>query len=479
MVVGEMAHERELIIIGGGPGGYHAAIRAAQLGKMVTLIEKDQLGGICLNKGCIPSKLLTSRAKKWRDLLSADEMGFDISSISLNAEKHTSYKNKIINQLKQGIEALCKANKVEIIKGNAFFMSENRIGVEQADSFELYQFENAIIATGSTPVNWPRISFDGKKILDSWTISSLEEVPEHLAIYGSDTNALEMAMAFRALGAEITLLLETGKNDFGFDSSINREIKRIFKKEKISIIKECELIGASEESKTISLEYTLNGTEKVLSCSHLFLSTGVNPNISELGIERLGMELTEEGFISVDRQCRTSLKHIFAVGDITAGPPLAVKAISQGKTAAEAIAGLNTESDLRYLPKVIHTLPPIASVGMTEEEAEKEGYVLQIGQFPLAANGYTSLSGKRDGFVKVISDQKTDVILGIHIIGEGAIEMISAGTISLEMAARDEDMTFPLYPHPSINEALLEAVEQLKGRAVHVAPLRKQEKVKL
>ncbi|MDP4169824.1 MAG: dihydrolipoyl dehydrogenase [Bacillota bacterium] len=478
MVVGEMAHERDVIIIGGGPGGYHAAIRASQLGKKVTLIEKEDLGGVCLNKGCIPSKVLTQQASRWKQIERAEDMGFIVESLSLNNEKKNAYRARIISELRKGVENLCKANKVEIIKGTAFFLSENRVGVEHGERYDIFQFQQAIIATGSTPERWQGISFDGNRILDKWSISFLPTIPEHLVIHGSDVISLEMAMAYKTLGAKVTIIPDRESLEFGFDSSIDREIKRIFKKEKITIIKESYFLNALPLENGVQVIYFSNGLEKSLDCSHLFISTPNKPNTEALGLERLGVKMENDGFIWVDSKCRTSITGIFAIGDATEGHGLAVKAIKQGKVAAEVICGLPSEVDLRFLPKVVHTIPPIATVGLTEEAALQEGYVVRTSQFPLSSNGFAALSGKKDGFMKIISEQSTDVILGIHFIGEGAVELISSGTLLLEMAAREEDLTFSLQPHPSLNEALLEAGEQLKEMAIHLAPKNHHEKVK-
>lgn len=477
MVVGEMAHERDIIIIGGGPGGYTAAIRAAQLGASVTLIEKEKLGGVCLNKGCIPSKILTQAANKWKDFQKSEEFGFELTDLTINHEKRMLHKDKVINQLLGGITALLSANKIEVIYGKAFFLADNKIGVEQNDRYEIYQFQKAIVATGSQPSNDTCINFDNKKIIDAWNISSLEEIPFHLAIYGSDTTSLEMATSYRALGAKVTLILDE-KDGFTFDTSINKELKRLLKKEKITLLKGFKLIHAEEQTEEISITLRSYGEERSISCSHLFVAGRNTPNTKESGLDRIGVQLSAEGFIITDQQCRTNLQHIFAIGDVTFGPSLAVKAIKQGKVAAENACGLNSEVDLHCLPNVVHTIPPIATVGLTEEQAKKRNSHVITSQFSLAANGYSSITGKKDGFVKMVCDGDNDLILGMHIIGAGAIELISVGTLALEMCARIEDIKFPLYPHPSMNESLLESAEQLLGQSIHTAPIHSREAMK-
>ncbi|MBU8878654.1 dihydrolipoyl dehydrogenase [Bacillus sp. FJAT-29790] len=476
MVVGELAHERDLIIIGGGPGGYHAAIRAAQLGQSVTLIEKDQWGGVCLNKGCIPSKIITHGAEKFASIRESENIGIESKNVTFNMNTFTEYKHKTIKKLRESVQLLCTANKVEMIKGAAFFLSENKVGVENGDQYNVYRFKHAIIATGSSPQAPEGIKVDNKRILDSWSITSLDLIPENLFVYGSDYIALEMSMAFEALGSQVTLILDNSKDDFDYDLSINRELKRVFKKNQIQVIRNASISKAYSDEKAVTIILQNRNRIETITGTHLFTSSFAKPNIENIGMDRIGIETTESGFIKVNKQCQTTCSNIFAIGDVTEGPVLAVKAMKQGKVAAEAIAGIGAEADFRFIPAVAHTRPPIASAGLTEQEAFAHGYEVEIGQFPLSNNGYAGLIGKKDGFIKVIFDKKSKLLLGMHMIGDGAIELISSGILSLEMIARDEDLLFPLYPHPSINEALLEAVEALKNQAIHLTPNLKKER---
>lgn len=477
MVVGELAHERDLVIIGGGPGGYHAAIRAAQLGKNVTLIERDQLGGICLNKGCIPSKVMAHGAERLVAAHQDEMLGIQTSGLNFEIKKLLSYKNQVVKQLRDGVEALCKANKIEVVKGSAFFLSDERIGVENEDSYEVYRFKEAIIATGGTPVKLAGAPVSDERIIDIWSIADLAEVPEHLIVLGSDCIALEMAMAFQAFGSKVTLILNEEKADFSFDSSINKELNRVLKKSGISIVKGYSFEEVILSNDTLSIVLSGNKGAKTIEGSHLFYSLGVKPQIANLGLDRLGMKLTAEGFVVTDRTGRTSIGSIFAIGDVTEGPQLAVKAIKQGKTAAETICGRASENDLAFIPHIARTRPPIACAGLTELEAAEQGYEVGVGEFLMSANGFAAILGKKEGLVKVVFDKDNDLLLGVHLIGHGAVELISNGIQALEMAARDEDIKFPSYPHPSINEALLEAVEAFKGEAIHSVP--KKQKVKV
>jgi dihydrolipoamide dehydrogenase len=475
MVVGELAHEKDVVIIGGGPGGYHAAIRSAQLGKKVTIIEKQDLGGICLNEGCIPSKILTSAAARLNLFKDSEEMGIGESLPTFDYPKLRNYQQKVIEQLKNGVKALIQANKIELVKGNAYFLSENKIGVESDDHYEVFQFNEAVIATGSRPQSISNIVPDGKRIFHTRMLLQISDIPKHLLIYGSNEIALEMAAAFHSFGSEITILLE--KEDFGFDSSIEKEVKRLLKKKKIQVLRNAQLMGADQTEEELHVHLHVQGEKISLNGTHLLLAIPCIPNTNDLGLEKMGVTLTDKGFIQINNKCQTSISTIYAVGDVTEGPALAVKAITQGKVAAESIAGKIPEYDSTLLPTIVHFQPPIATVGLSEEMAIGQGIEVKVGQFPMASNGFATLLGKKDGFVKIISDKENETILGCHIIGEGAIELISSGIFSLEMVAREEDLRFPFYPHPSMNEGLLEAVESLNGEAIHSPPRKTQKKV--
>lgn len=468
MVVGEFVEKRELIIIGGGPAGYHAAIRSAKLGIQVTLIEQAHLGGTCLNKGCIPSKVFSYTANKLASVEKLSTFGISVGDPFFHIDQLTSYKDKTIQQLRTGVEDLCQANAVEVIQGKANFINETRIGVESDHQFTIFEFEKAIIATGSSPV-LPDSLKDYSCILTEEDIYMLEKIPEELVIYGNNYLALEAAFSFRTLGAGVTMVLN-GSDDFYFDSSINRELKRILKRERIQVYRGYHLEQLTSKGKHISLEFHKNDQQTFLSATHFYIQTKHAPRIEGLGIERLAMDCTEDGFIRIDKKMRTNIPSIFAIGDVTGGKVSAVKAMKQGKVVAEIIAGLASEVDLTMVPTVVHSIPPIAAVGLTEEEAKQLGYQIKTSLFRYSGNGYAMIANEKSGIAKVIKDAKTDLLLGVHTIGASAIELISTGITALELASRDEDLKFPLYPHPSFNEILLEAVEGLTESAIHIKP---------
>ncbi|WP_223701861.1 dihydrolipoyl dehydrogenase [Sutcliffiella deserti] len=477
MVVGELTQERDLIIIGGGPGGYHAAIRAAQLGLQVTLIEKDELGGVCLNEGCIPSKVHTAAAQQFHQLTPMKNMGIDTSQATFNLATLQEYKETTIRQLKEGIKALCKANRIEVVKGNATFISSEKLGVESGHQYDTYRFKHAIIATGCQKKPLLDIKDNHLTVTSIW---KLEEMPSHLVLFGSDDITLEAAMSFRKLGSEVTIILPFNHESFTFDSSITKELTRQLKKQKIKLIKGATVENASFNGASWEIELKIANEEtNVMQASHFFIASENEMNFEDLGMTRAGIETDQNGWIKINNACQTNQAHIYAIGDATAGPTLAVKAIKQGKVAAESLAGISSEYNHTFVPRVVHTIPPIASIGLTEEQAKEAGYEIKVGESTLKTSGYASILGQKEGFVKTISEEGSSIILGIHIMGSGAMELISSGSLALEMVGREEDLLFPLYPHPSINESLLESVEDLSSQAIHKAPVTKKQKVSI
>jgi dihydrolipoamide dehydrogenase len=472
MVVGEITEDKDVIVIGGGPGGYHAAITAASQGRSVTLIEKEELGGTCLNRGCIPSKIFTHFAQEYKKLSHLSEMGMEFTETKLNMSTLQEYREKKIVQLRKGVEMLCKTSGVEMVKGTASFLSETRIGVENGHDFSLYNFKHAIIAAGGE-FHYPAgIGFDSERIIKEREIFTLEELPDELTVYGTDYVSLEIASSFAVLGTKVTLILP---EELPFDSSISKEILRLFKKQKITVLKGSVLHEVScSGDRVLTILRKENDETFSIESSHFVVSGTVKPNLKELGLDRLGIELTGEGYIQIDRRGQTSIGSLWAIGDVTEGPSLAVKAIKQGKAAADAISGGHPEVDLRYIPTVIQLTPPVAYAGLNERDAVEAGYTVTTSEFPVRGNGYASVTGSSDGLVKIVCDKDTDVILGVHLIGAGAVELIQSGVLGLEMAARDEDFIFPLYSHPGFGESLLEAVEGLKGSPVHLAPRKKE-----
>jgi dihydrolipoamide dehydrogenase len=438
------------------------------------LIEKEKLGGVCLHKGCIPSKSLTQTAANFSRLSQFKQMGITVPDASFDYETFSNYYTNVVEGLQKGVEALIKANKIEHLTGSASFMSGERIGLDSGHHFEMYEFEYALIATGSTP-KLPDQASLSNRLMTPHTLWSLKERPESLVVYGSDYFALEAAMAYRQLGSEVTLVIPG--EGFGLDTGIEKELQRVLKKNKVKVFKNHRWISAEETEETVTVTLAKGTEEKVsVDASHVLFIDGYIPNVDGLGLEAIELDRDENGFIVVNEHSQTSTSNIYAAGDCTIGMKLASKAIKQGKTAAEHIAGQPSAYTLSLIPFVVHTNPPIAAVGLTEEQAISEGYEVKTGQFSMNGNGFASILGQKEGLSKMVVDAKTEVVLGIHMMGAGAVEMIQAGTIALEMVAREEDLAYPVYAHPALNEAWLEAVENLSGKAIHIPPARKKEK---
>ncbi|MUV37533.1 Dihydrolipoyl dehydrogenase [Lentibacillus sp. JNUCC-1] len=475
MVVGELSETRDLIIIGGGPGGYNAAIRAAQLGMTVTLIEAEELGGACLNRGCIPSKIWTHAASVHAQIQKAGILGLDVETSAVNPKKLLKRKDAVIKQLKQGIETLLNRNQIEVIQGKAIFTGVNKVGVEHGHQYQTYTFNKAIIATGSTRRLPAGITPNIPRVLLADDLYRLDELPEHLVVYGDDYLALEMASAYAAYGSRVTLLLGN-KGELLFDESLHRELTRQFKKQKIKMHKQAMITEVAEHDQGLNITWNqANEREQVIEATHLFVSGEVCPNTSELGLERIGVELTQEGFVKVNPMQQTSMDAIYAIGDITEGPPLAVKAIKEGKSAAEAAAGGHPDVNLTFVPTIARTIPSVVSVGTSEREAIAQHLEVRTGRFNLSGNGYSVLTDKSDGFIKIITDSQSGIILGVHMIGDGAAELSAVFVQLLEMAAKEEDMIYPMMIHPGVGESLQEAAEDLIGHAIHNMPALRME----
>lgn len=455
MVVGELVYEKDLVIIGAGPAGYQAAIRAAKQGRDVTLVDRSLPGGECLHSGCIPSKLLATSAGEMKDSAPGITM-----SPSFSMKDWNDQKKEVIAKLEKGLESLFKTNRIDFVQGNASFLSEERIGVEQGEKFEVWSFKNAIIATGSNPKSPSFYKEHSEHVCSVEELYSIEEVPEKLVLFGSDYITAEAASSFQALGSEVSIITDEPSFLPHSDETIVKELKRQFKKRGIRIHAGISNIRIAEEGSSIKVTAQNAKDESLQLFGDLLgYSSGRVRNLASLGLENAGVKLQDDQFITINDSCQTSNETIYACGDITYGPALAVKAIKQGKVAADHCCGLSSVCDLNFLPLVIHTLPPLASVGLSEQEASEAGYQVSTGLSNMRANGYATLHGETDGVVKVIRDKETHLLLGFHAIGKGAIELIEKGTFALEMAARDEDFIYPYAPHPGIGESWIEAVE--------------------
>ncbi|SYX82370.1 dihydrolipoyl dehydrogenase [Paenibacillus alvei] len=478
MVVGEIAVETDVVVIGGGPGGYTSAIRLGQLGKSVVLVEKEQLGGVCLHSGCIPSKALIHAAGLYDEARSASKLGLRMEpgALSFNMSDWQLWKSGIVGRLGNGVAHLCAANGVTVVKGSAVFLSDDRVGVETESGFETYKFKQAVIATGSRPHLPAFAAAGGSRILTSMGALESDSIPEHLVIIGSGYIGIELGMAFAKLGCRVTLIEREERILPLVEGSLSAEVKRRAGKLGMVIKMGTEVRAVIEHDDYVELrlESRQQGEESVL-CDKVLVTVGRMPNTEGLGLSQAGVRIDERGYVPVDAECRTNVRHIFAIGDITPGPALAHRAARQGTVAAEVIGGLPSAFDSPYVPYVIFSDPQIAGVGLTRAEAERQGMKVKTGRFPFRANGYALAAGKTDGFAEVVIEEDSSLLLGMHAVGADAGSLIGQGVLALEMAARAEDVAMTVHPHPTLSEGWLEAAAAALGHAIHIVNERRLE----
>ncbi|KIH69673.1 dihydrolipoyl dehydrogenase [Salinicoccus roseus] len=466
MVVGDFPIETDTIVVGAGPGGYVAAIRAAQLGQKVTIVEKDVLGGVCLNVGCIPSKALISSSHRFHQAQHSEDMGVITEDVKLDFSKVQSFKDSVVKKLTGGVEGLLKGNKVEIVKGEAYFVDENKMKVMDDKQSQTYEFKNAIIATGSRPIEIPGFKF-GKRVLDSTGALALEEKPEKLVVIGGGYIGSELGTAYANFGTEVTIL--EGAKDIlgGFEKQMTQLVKKNLKKKGVKIETQAMAKEAEETDDGVKVTYEVKGETKEIEADYVLVTVGRRPNTDELGLEELGIKMTDKGIVEVDKQSRTSVKNIFAIGDIVPGLPLAHKASYEAKVAAEAIAGEKSEVDYLGMPAVCFTEPELATVGYNEADAKEAGFEVKTGKFPFAANGRALGLNETDGFVKLVSRKEDGLLLGAQVAGTGASDIIAELGLAVETGMTAEDIALTIHAHPTLGEIPMEAADVVLGKPIH------------
>jgi dihydrolipoamide dehydrogenase len=469
MVVGDLAQEVDVLVIGAGPGGYVAAIRAAQLGRSVAIVDKDNVGGVCLNRGCIPSKAIISAAERYIAIREAGEMGIEVSGdVTVNMPKLIEWKNGVVKKLTGGVNTLLKGNGVEVIHGEAYFSSPNSVRVSTEDSSQTYKFNDVIIATGSRPAELRVLPFDGKRILSSTEALNLEEVPKRLIVVGGGYIGLELGTAFAKLGAKVTILEGTSSLLPGTDPSLTKMVTRKLKKLGVEVFTDAMVQGGENTGDEVVVRATLKGEEKSFTADYCLVAVGRKPNTDELGLQFAGVETDERGFIKIDNQCRTNVEHIYAIGDCAGGALLAHKASYEAKVAAEAMCGMNSVIDYQAMPFVIFSDPEIAYTGLTEAQAKEQGYDPVVSRFAFQANGRALSMNHADGFAQVVADRETKQVLGVQIVGPEASSLIAEAVFAVEMGANAEDLALTIHAHPTLPEVLMEAAEGILGHAIHM-----------
>lgn len=468
MVVGDFESGLGTVVIGAGPGGYVAAIRAAQLGKKVTLIEKEYVGGTCLNVGCIPSKALIEASHEYHTMKDPIIKGLKAKEVDLNFGEVQEWKDKeVVGKLTDGVKFLLKKNKVDVIEGTGYFMDDSRVRVMHEFGGETYTFDEVIIATGSTPIEIPGFKFC-KRVLDSTGLLNLKELPKKLVVIGGGYIGSELAGVFANFGTDVTILEGQSRILPNFDKKLVSIVEKEFKQFGVQIEANAKAKKAITTDKDVTVTYEVDGKEKEIVCDYVLVSVGRKPNTSELGLERVGIEMDERGLIKVNDQCETTLENVYAIGDVVPGLALAHKATYEAKIVAEVIAGKDVIVDYKAMPAVCFTSPELASTGLTKDEATEKGYKAKVSEFPYSGNGRALSMGKTEGLVQLISDSETGEVLGGQIAGANASDIITEITLAIETGATLEDIALTVHPHPTISETIMEAAEVGIGAPIHI-----------
>lgn len=467
MVVGDFPIETETLVVGSGPGGYVAAIRAAQTGQKVTIVEKGVLGGVCLNVGCIPSKALISVGHRFEHAKHSEDMGIVASEVKLDFEKVQAFKDSVVKKLTGGVEGLLKGNKIEIVKGEAYFVDANTVRVITEDSAQTYTFKNAILATGSRPVEIPTFKFSDR-VLNSTGALNLKELPGKLVVIGGGYIGTELGSAFANLGSQVTIV-EGGKDILaGFEKQMTQIVKKGLKKKGVEIAVNASAKGVEESENGVIVTYEVGGEEKKVEADYVLVTVGRRPNTNDMGLEEIGLQIGERGLINVDKQGRTNIPNIFAIGDIVDGPQLAHKASYEGKVAAEVIAGEPSIVDYLAIPAVCFTDPEMATVGYSEDQAKEAGFEVKAAKFPFAANGRALALNATEGFVKLVARKEDGLLIGAQIVGVGASDMIAEMGLAIEGGMTVEDIALTIHAHPTLGEIAMEAAEVVLGNPIHI-----------
>ncbi|WP_461201154.1 dihydrolipoyl dehydrogenase [Anoxybacillus sp. TBDG-1] len=467
MVVGDFAIETETLVVGAGPGGYVAAIRAAQLGQKVTIVEKGNLGGVCLNVGCIPSKALISAGHRYEIATHSQDMGIFAENVKVDFSKVQQWKAGVVKKLTSGVEGLLKGNKVEIVRGEAYFVDENTVRVMTENSAQTYKFKNAIIATGSRPIELPTFKFS-KRVLDSTGALNLPDIPKSMVVIGGGYIGTELGTAYANFGTKITILEGADEILSGFEKQMSAVVRRRLKKKGVDVFTNALAKGVEEREDGVTVTFEVNGETKTIDAEYVLVTVGRRPNTEEMGLEQIGIKMTERGLIEIDKQCRTSVPNIYAIGDVVAGPPLAHKASYEGKIAAEAIAGHPSEIDYLAIPAVVFSDPECASVGYFEKQAIEEGIDVITAKFPFGANGRALALNEADGFLKLVLTKDDGVIIGAQIVGPNASDMIAELGLAIEAGMTAEDIAMTIHAHPTLGEITMEAAEVALGSPIHI-----------
>ena len=464
-----MTEKFQVTVIGGGPGGYVCAIRLAQLGFKTACIEsRETLGGTCLNIGCIPSKSLLNLSEKFHNAKNFSKFGIETSELKLNLEKMMKNKDKAVTVLTKGVEFLFKKNKVSYFKGIGSFNNKNQISVQNKSETKIIESERIIISTGSEPASLPNVKFDEKKILSSTGALSIPAVPKKMVIVGAGYIGLEMGSVWSRLGSEVHVVEFLDGITPGMDKGISSEFMKILTKQGLNFHLKTKVNSINKTNNGVITSTTNDKGKNINFESNVVLiSVGRKPYTKNLNLDKVGVELDKKGRININNNFQTNIKNIYAIGDVIKGPMLAHKAEEEGIAVAELIAGQSSHVNYDVIPSVIYTTPEVASVGKTEEELKDLQCSYKVGKFPFMANSRAKAIDTPEGFVKILADAKTDKVLGVHMIGPHAGEMIAEMALAMEFGASSEDIARTCHAHPTFSEAIKEAALSVDKRAIH------------
>jgi dihydrolipoamide dehydrogenase len=466
MVVGDFVTEVDTMVIGSGPGGYVAAIRAAQLGKSVVIVDKSDIGGVCLNRGCIPSKALISAAERYESIAHASDMGISADNVKVDFGKVQEWKQGVVKKLTGGVSSLLKGNKIKVISGEAFFVSDNVVSISTEEEGARYKFEHCIIATGSRPIELKPFPY-GERILSSTEALELKEVPKSMVVIGGGYIGVELGQTYAKFGTKVTILEGTDNILSGFEPELSRFVLRNLKKANVEVVTGAMAKSSEQTDKDVTISYEAGGEEKKVTAEYVLVTVGRKPNTDELGLQSLNMKMTDRGLIEIDDECKTSIPNIYAIGDIVDGPQLAHKATYEGKVAAEVIAGHSSKIDYKVIPAVVFSDPEIAGVGLSETEAKEQDYEIVTGKFNYAGNGRALSMSAGDGFVKIVAEKDSGIVLGAQIVGPEASNLIAEMGLAIELGSTLEDIALTIHAHPTLGELTMEAAEGALGQAIH------------
>ena len=465
-----MSEKFQAIVIGGGPGGYVCAIRLSQLGIKTACVEsRGSLGGTCLNIGCIPSKSLLNLSENFHKVKHFSNLGIEISAVKLNLEKMMKNKDKVVTILTKGIEFLFKKNKVTHYKGTGSFKSATQVSIiDDKKKKTIIDSDKIIISTGSEPISLPGVKFDEKVIVSSTGALALSKVPKKMVIVGAGYIGLEMGSVWSRLGSEVHVVEFLDHITPGMDKEISKEFMKILQKQGINFHLQTKVNSIKKNNKRAVVSTTNRDGKKInFECNVVLVSVGRKPNTKNLNLDAIGIALDDKKRVKVDKNFQTNVKNIYAIGDVIAGPMLAHKAEEEGIAIAELIAGQSGHVNYNTIPGVVYTSPEVASIGKTEEQLKDLNQKYKVGKFPFMANSRAKAINETDGFVKILAEEKTDKVLGVHIIGSHAGEMIAQIAIAMEFGSSSEDIARTCHAHPTFSEAIKEAALSVDKRPIH------------